>query len=51
MFGDQSQISIIWLAEMVTGRYISQSDAWDLRLVSKLVFMILGPDGSSGKKR
>jgi hypothetical protein len=25
------------------GRHFSQSDAWDLSLVSKLSFMILGP--------
>jgi hypothetical protein len=32
--GDQTQIS---------GRHFSQSDAWDLSLVSKLSFLILGP--------
>jgi hypothetical protein len=41
-FGDQSQISSIWLAEMMTSCIFSQSDAWDLRLVSKPSFMILG---------
>jgi hypothetical protein len=42
--GNQSQISSIWLAEMVTIRHFSQSDAWDLRLVSILSFITLGPD-------
>jgi hypothetical protein len=41
--GDQSQISSIWLAEMATGHHFSQSDAWYMRLVSKLRYMILGP--------
>jgi hypothetical protein len=44
--GDQTQISSIWLAEMPTGRHFSQSDAWDLSLVSNLSFMILGPGWS-----
>jgi hypothetical protein len=29
------------------GRHYSQSDVWELRLVSKLSFMILGPAGTS----
>jgi hypothetical protein len=42
--GDLSQISTIWLAEMVTSRHFSQSDFGDLRLVSRFSFMILGTD-------
>jgi hypothetical protein len=41
--GDLSHISSIWLAEMATVCHFRQSDAWDLRLVSNLSFMILGP--------
>jgi hypothetical protein len=40
---NQSQISSIWLAEMATTRHSSHSDPWDLRLVSSLSFIILGP--------
>jgi hypothetical protein len=38
--GNLSQISRIWLAEMATHLHFSQSDAWDLRLVSNLSFII-----------
>jgi hypothetical protein len=42
--GDQSQISSILLAEIETFLHCSHSDAWDLRLVFKLSFFILGPN-------
>jgi hypothetical protein len=41
--GDQTQLSSIWLAEMATSHHFSQSDAWDLSLVSSFSFMILDP--------
>jgi hypothetical protein len=46
--GDKSQISSIWLTEMVTGRHFSQSDAWDLRLISSCSFMILRTASKTG---
>ncbi len=42
--GDQSQISSIWMAVMVSN--FNQSDAWDLRLVSSFSLMILGLDST-----
>jgi hypothetical protein len=42
--GNQSQISSIWLDEMATSHHFSQSDAWDLRLVSNLSFITFSPD-------
>jgi hypothetical protein len=41
--GNQSQISSIWLAEMLTSRHFSQSDAYDLRLVSNVSFITSTP--------
>jgi hypothetical protein len=44
---NQSQISRVWLAEMATGSHFSQSDAWDLRLVSNLSFIIVSSDSDA----